>query len=147
MQVITTVLGFSVHELLSKREFESWGSASFSSRDILSSHIAKLSLEEIVDNVENLLYLDEDVVFLDDPCKAHQVFDDMPETALFGMAANMSPHYREVRAKFAAKIPTALQWRGEAGVNSGVRPIKCLTYVACKHHCLGEEGRGLQLRS
>lgn len=90
-------------------------------REVIPSRFAKLSLDTIITgDVENLLFVDNDVVFLDDVCKAHAVFDSMSGTSLFGMATQMSDLYTHVQAPFAFPVEASKRWRDQPGVNSGV---------------------------
>lgn len=90
-------------------------------REVMPSRFAKLSLDTIITgDIENLLFVDNDVVFLDDLCQAHAVFDSMSNTSLFGMAPQMSDLYSHTQAPFAFPIEASKRWRGHPGVNSGI---------------------------
>lgn len=90
-------------------------------REVIPSRFAKLSLDSIItSNIEDLLFVDNDVVFLGDVCTAHGVFDSMSDTALFGMAPQMSDLYSHVHAPFAFPVEASQRWREQPGVNSGV---------------------------
>ena len=90
-------------------------------REVMPSRFAKLSLDTIITgDIENLLLVDNDVVFLKDVCEAHDVFDSMSDTTLFGMATQMSDLYTHVQAPFAFPVEASKRWMDQPGVNSGI---------------------------
>ena len=122
------VTSFDPKAALRSSTYEKWGTGTTPAgepyawaREVLPSRFAKLSLDTIITgDVENLLFVDNDVVFLDDVCKAHDVFDSMSDKSLFGMATQMSDLYTHVQAPFAFPVEASKRWRDQPGVNSGV---------------------------
>ena len=54
---------------------------------LVQSGFAKLSLNTTMpEGIENVLFVDNDVVFLGDVCSAHGFFANMSSRAVFGMA-------------------------------------------------------------
>ena len=119
---------FDPKAALRSSTYETWGTAISRSgqayawpREVLSSRFAKLSVDTIVTgDTDDLLYLDNDVVFLDDVCKAHDVFETMSNTSIFGMAPQMSDLYTRAQAPFAFPVEASMRWMDQPGINSGV---------------------------
>lgn len=122
------ITSFDPKAALRSSTYEHWGTGTTPDgehyawpREVMPSRFAKLSLDTIITgNIENLLFVDNDVVFLDDVCKAHDVFDSMSEKSLFGMATQMSDLYTHVQAPFAFPVEASKRWKEQPGVNSGV---------------------------
>ena len=122
------ITSFDPKTALRSSTYENWGTGTTPEgepyawpREVMPSRFAKLSLDTIITgDIENLLFVDNDVVFLDDVCKAHDVFDSMSDKSLFGMATQMSDLYTHVQAPFAFPVEASKRWRGQPGVNSGV---------------------------
>ena len=117
---------FAPEKTLQPETFRRWGTGNADGieyawpREALPSRFAKLSMDTIIpDNVDRVLFMDNDVVLLDDVCKAQSVFDDMPASAIFGMSPQMSDLYTKVAAPFAYPVTPAQTWRAHPGVNSG----------------------------
>lgn len=98
-----------------------WGEKYAWAREVIPSRFAKLSLDAILpQGIEEVLFADNDVVFLDDVCKAHDVFASMPRTAVFGMSPQMSDLYTHVQAPYAFPVKASERWQDQPGINSGV---------------------------
>lgn len=119
--------GFA-QSVLKPSTYETWGTGITAdgekyawSRAVIPSRFAKLSLDSILpEGIDDVLFVDNDVVFLGDVCKAHSVFANMSRTAVFGMSPQMSDLYTHVQAPFAFPVQYHDRWRGQPGVNSGV---------------------------
>ena len=124
----TYLTGFEPEAVLRDDTFQRWGSGISPEgdpvawpREVLPSRFAKLSLDSIItDGPEDLLYLDNDVVLVDDICKAHSQFAAMSPTALFGLSPQMSDLYTRHQTPYAYQVGPDDRWNNHPGVNSGV---------------------------
>ena len=122
------ITSFDPKAALRSSTYEHWGTGSTPNgeqyawpREVMPSRFSKLSLDTIITgDIENLLFVDNDVIFLDDVCKAHDVFDSMSDKSLFGMTTQMSDLYTHVQAPFAFPVEASKRWKEQPGVNSGV---------------------------
>lgn len=95
---------YNPQSVLKPSTYETWGTGAVPdgipyawSRAVIPSRFAKLSLDAILSaGIDDVLFVDNDVVFLDDVCKAHPVFANMSHTASFGMGPQMSNLYTHV---------------------------------------------------
>ena len=82
VQHSTYMTQYDPQSVLKPTTYETWGTGTTPegeqyawSRAVIPSRFAKLSLDAILPNgIEEVLFVDNDVVFLDDVCKAHYVF-------------------------------------------------------------------------
>ena len=119
---------YNPQSVLKPSTYETWGTGATPdgipyawSRAVIPSRFAKLSLDAILPaGIEDVLFVDNDIVFLDDVCKAHPVFANMSHTAVFGMGPQMSDLYTHVQAPFAFPVQHQARWHQQPGVNSGV---------------------------